>query len=118
MAASRRPSTNRVAAPSLTDLFRRLEAATSRLEDIATSVAPFDQVGGSPASGLAITSPPEEGASPQPGALVVAAQAPSAPPKPELPAEVEGFDKLVTGELAAFIKLSDALDPLLGKQAS
>jgi hypothetical protein len=47
-----------------------------------------------------------------------ATAAPGAPPKPELPVEVDGFDKLTGGELATFIKLSDALDPLLGQQAS
>ncbi len=119
-ASSRRPSANRSALPSLTDLCRRLEAATSRLEDIATSVATFDQTG-SPASGsgLAIASPPAAVA-PSSQALTAAAPAtPSPPPKgPELPVEVEGFDKLISGELATFIKLSDSLDPLLGQQAS
>jgi adenylyl cyclase-associated protein len=121
MATPRRPSANRSAVSSLTDLFHRLEAATSRLEDIATSVATFDQTG-SPASGsgLAIASPPPA-PTPASQALTAAAPAtPSPPPKaqPELPVEVEGFDKLVNGELATFIKLSDALDPLLGQQAS
>jgi adenylyl cyclase-associated protein len=117
MACSRCPATNR-AVPSLIDLFLRLEAATSRLEDIATSVATFDQ-SGSPASHStnAIVSPARDaaGSSPQPDV----AAAPTPPPKAEaVPVEVEGFDKLMSGELDAFIKLSDALDPLLGQQAS
>jgi adenylyl cyclase-associated protein len=113
MASPLRPS-NQPLVPSLTELLCRLEAATSRLEDIATSVATFDDHTGSPGSGAqrAIAAPPS-------GPLAIAA-APSPPPKPVevLPPEVKDFDKMMSEDLAPFVKLSDALDPLIGQQAS
>jgi adenylyl cyclase-associated protein len=122
MAGSRRSSLpiSNHGVPTLIVL-RRLEAATSRLEDIATSVATFDQTG-SPGSisTNAIATPSRDAAGPsQPGPSASGAPTTSPPAKAEpLPLEVQEFDKLMEGELSKFVKLSEALDPLLGLQAS
>jgi adenylyl cyclase-associated protein len=96
--------------PSLTLLLRRLEAATSRLEDIASSVTNLDgattpQVNGTPTP------------SAQPTPVIAPTPSIKVPEKPiDLPPEIEDFDKLINGELADFVKLSQ-MEPLLAEQA-
>jgi hypothetical protein len=106
----------------LTNLLHRLEAATSRLEDIATSSTTPENSPPHPSAattnGLATRSQ-ELLNSPNAGA----SRAPSTPslslPKSEpLPAEIGDFDTLIKGDLAAFVKLSENLDPLLAQQVS
>ncbi len=72
----------------LTRLVRRLEAATSRLEDIASSTSPFAGSPQQPAAGA--------------GASAV-------------PPTVQAFDELMDGELKEFLRLSEALAGKIGQ---
>jgi adenylyl cyclase-associated protein len=91
----------------LTRLIYRLEAATSRLEDIASSTA-----------GLEIA--PNTNGAPSTAAAVVPVPAPSsAPPaKEELPSMIEDFDTLIYGDVKAYHTLSTgkSIGGLLGEQ--
>lgn len=78
----------------LTEWIRRLEAATSRLEDMASSTVPPPAVNGA--------APPS---SPAPPAIVAP---PKAAPEP-VPESVEDFDAFVNGSVKKYISLSDAL---------
>ena len=90
---------------SLTDTIRRLEAATSRLEDIASSSpGPAPSVNGVPPDALA---------------NVVAAGASSAVPEPApqpLPPAIEDFDVLINQDVKDFVRLSDELGGLVSEQ--
>jgi adenylyl cyclase-associated protein len=101
--------------PSLTHLLRRLEAATSRLEDIATSVAHFEHPVPTPASDSSLhvngTPTPPSQLTPTPSKTV-----PPSTKAEDLPEEIEDFDKLISGDLAAFVKLS-TMESLLEEQA-
>lgn len=103
---------------------RRLEAATSRLEDIASSafdgeLPPKTDTNGAATNGVPATSID--------GALLgrtsqEATPVPSIaqePVKEELPASVEDFDTLLNGDLKSYHELSKSgtLDKLLGEQA-
>ncbi|KAI5781415.1 adenylate cyclase associated N terminal-domain-containing protein [Geopyxis carbonaria] len=70
---------------NLTTLIKRLEAATSRLEDLSTVV---------PAIELPVTS---------------ATGAPAAPIPEPLPASIEEYDELIVNEVAKYVKLSNEL---------
>ncbi|RMD42485.1 hypothetical protein DV735_g2660, partial [Chaetothyriales sp. CBS 134920] len=110
-----------MAAPStgnmhnLTTLIKRLEAATSRLEDIASTV--------DPSSVRAIGSEAETAAGAVAGGVVGAgvgaagAAALSAPPEP-LPRSVEDFDTLINEDVAAFVAASQKLGGLPEEQAN
>jgi adenylyl cyclase-associated protein len=109
-------------APSIADLIRRLEAATSRLEDIASSsfdpsATPVPLINGS------VPSPIPAGPAGAPGSKAVESSATPAastppPPKPaDLPEVIKDYDELTEGDLVKFVSLSEALDPLLADQA-
>lgn len=105
----------------LTRLVSRLEAATSRLEDIATSSAPDNALpttngvsAGTP-SGPAVVATNSQALTPTPSAT------PGSPiPKvvEELPAMLEDFDGLINGDLKAYHELSKApaIGGLIGEQ--
>ena len=92
----------------LTLIYRRLEAATSRLEDMATSVDSSH-----PSTVAAISSsaahPPESSTS------ALQAAAPAAEP---LPASIEDFDKILEQEVQAFVTASRKVGGLVEQQAS
>lgn len=93
---------------ALTRIIYRLEAATSRLEDIASSTV-----------GLEV--PPNPNGAPSPSAAVVPVQAkapPPVPPKEELPPSIVDFDTLIYGDVKAYHNLSTAksIGGLLGEQ--
>lgn len=97
---------------SLIVLVSRLEAATSRLEDIASSATGFEQqpqVNGSPAPAPA----PISHSTPQ-----GPTQSPSPKPAVTLPPSVEVFDRLIEDEVKPWVELSDKLDPVLAKQVN
>ncbi|QDS70631.1 hypothetical protein FKW77_000735 [Venturia effusa] len=92
----------------LTRIIYRLEAATSRLEDIAASTV-----------GLEV--PQEPNGAPSPSAAVLPAQAkaaPPVPPKEELPSSIVDFDTLIYGDVKAYHTLStaDSIGGVLGEQ--
>lgn len=110
----------------LTAVIRRLEAATSRLEDIATSAANHGESGS--ASGgqqqpsqqrdvSAASAPPPSGNA----VSAVSAGGGAAPEKPAAapvaPAIME-MDQLIDGEVKNFVEASKGLDPLVESQVS
>ncbi|KAH9826089.1 putative CAP family protein [Teratosphaeria destructans] len=94
----------------LTLLLRRLEAATSRLEDVADSAE-----GRSQATPLARQTP-------NGGAVSAAPSSASASPPPpapaELPPSVKDFDALIDNEVAEYVQLSKSIDPVVAEQAA
>ena len=91
--------------------FTRLEAATSRLEDIASSTLDASSTSKStdvpqmPRSSSAIASsgpPPPQ----------------SQPTPPSLPPSVEAFDNLINSEVKKFATLSQQLDDLVKEQVN
>ncbi|EKD19647.1 uncharacterized protein L3040_002010 [Drepanopeziza brunnea f. sp. 'multigermtubi'] len=93
---------------NLTTLIKRLEAATSRLEDMAASSIDLSAVNGAP--------------TPAPtGPLPVPPVAKAAEPKPvveALPESVEDFDAFINGPVKAFVNLSDEIGGPVAEQAS
>jgi adenylyl cyclase-associated protein len=109
-----------VNATSLTCLITRLEAATSRLEDMASSSGGYDADaatnGAPPAPSSSAKGVPAAAAS-------VAAAGASPTPKPtvakaELPPSIEEFDSTIMADLKAYEKLSNSptLGGLVGEQ--
>lgn len=96
----------------VTNLFLRLEAATSRLEDIASSTIEIPQA--VPALQETLASPVvSKAASPAPSA----AAAPAAASEP-LPESIEDFDVFLETTVAKYSKLSAALGGLIAEQAA
>ena len=103
----------------LTKVLHRLEAATSRLEDIATTSTTPENSAPHPSAattnGLATRSQ-ELLNTPNAASRTTSTPSISLPKSETLPSEIEDYDTLIHGDLAAFIKLSDALDPLIAEQ--
>ncbi|KAK1823464.1 suppressor of rasval19 [Friedmanniomyces endolithicus] len=99
----------------LTTLIHRLEAATSRLEDIASSAASFEHSDGStpiPSGGPASSSAPEL------PALVERASQAHMPKAEPLPPAISDMDELIDTDVKAFVDASKGLDQeALGEQA-
>ncbi|RHZ66681.1 hypothetical protein CDV55_104117 [Aspergillus turcosus] len=93
---------------NLTTLIKRLEAATSRLEDMAMSL---DDPHSPKHIGSATT--------PEPAAPVpVNASAPPAPPAaPSLPPQIEDFDALINGDVRSFVDLGEKIGGLVAEQS-
>ncbi|GAA5878362.1 hypothetical protein JCM16303_002747 [Sporobolomyces ruberrimus] len=101
---------------SLQSLLRRLEAATSRLEDIAMTQATaggMHQVSGASAVGAA------SGPAPSPsGATAVAAAPPQLPKEPvKLAPQVEAYEQLIEGPVTHYVNLSKELGGMIAEQA-
>lgn len=104
--------------PRLTDLLARLEAATSRLEDIASStieipqaVPALQETLATPASGASKTSSNATSAAP--------AAAPPAPAADEpLPDSIDDFDAFLKTSIAKYSKLSQQVGGLIAEQAA
>jgi adenylyl cyclase-associated protein len=93
----------------LTAIIHRLEAATSRLEDMASTTveAPTPKTNGA-------APPPTAPLPPAPVAAV--APEPSKPLPEALPESVEEFDSFLTGPLKKFVNLSDELGGPVAEQ--
>lgn len=94
---------------NLTTLIKRLEAATSRLEDMAMSLD-------DPHSPKHVGSAT---ATPEPTAPVpVNTVAPPAPPAaPSLPPQIEDFDALINGDVRSFVDLGEKIGGLVAEQS-
>jgi adenylyl cyclase-associated protein len=86
----------------------RLEAATSRLEDMAMSLE-----GGSTVNSVNAVTPPQAAApeSPKPAPAV----APAPAPEP-LPPQVEDFDALIKGDVQKFVDTAQNIGDLVAEQ--
>lgn len=91
---------------ALTALARRLEAATSRLEDMASATIEAPKINGSSIQSAVPTAT-------LPPAPVAAPETPVAEP---LPTSVEYFDTFITGPLKRFVNLSDELGGSVAEQ--
>ncbi|KAL1615384.1 suppressor of rasval19 [Diplodia seriata] len=100
---------------ALTKLALRLEAATSRLEDIASSSfekpSALDAAPGAQAAAAAQT--PARASAPP-----AAPGAPPAPAKADVPPMLAAFDELLDNELKEFVSLSKQLGGPIAEQAS
>ena len=99
----------------LTLIIRRLEAATSRLEDIASSSTTFEALdNGKIAQGNA----PRASAPNLPGTAVSGSPAIEAPKPaaPELPPAIKEMDELIESEVKKFVEASKGIDPLVEGQ--
>ncbi|SMQ54461.1 unnamed protein product [Zymoseptoria tritici ST99CH_3D7] len=103
---------------NLTTLIKRLEAATSRLEDIASSASTFDSASpnavptGSTATKASASAPELAIVTPSISQQTVK---PEAPP---LPISIQDMDTLIDTDVKAFIDSSKGLDPLVEEQAA
>ncbi|KAF9693221.1 hypothetical protein EKO04_008885 [Ascochyta lentis] len=93
----------------LTSMIRRLEAATSRLEDIASSSFAHDDTPSNSGAAAAVAA---AGASVAP-----AVAAPAAKAVESLPASLAAFDELVTTELKTWLDLSSKLGSVIETQS-
>lgn len=102
--------------PELTGLIRRLEAATSRLEDMASASTETLQPNGNVAATAASTATaisPSPVTAPPPPAPPAAPPAPKADPIPE---SVEEFDTFITESVEKYVKLSEGIGGDLAEQ--
>ncbi|MCJ1309258.1 hypothetical protein MMC25_002916 [Agyrium rufum] len=97
---------------NLTTLIKRLEAATSRLEDIASSTVSD----AAPLTNGVEAIPTAPGPS-VPSAAAKAAAPPAAKPDP-IPESVEAFDEIIKGDVTAFNKLSEKIGEPVAKQSA
>ena len=99
-----------VSRTELTAILHRLEAATSRLEDMAASTIDLPKLNGAPST------PAPTGPLPAPP---TASRAVSEAPKPvleALPESVEEFDAFVSGTVKKYVNLSDELGGPVAEQ--
>jgi adenylyl cyclase-associated protein len=96
--------------PELTTFLHRLEAATSRLEDIASATVEPPK-----ANGEAPT-PAPTGPLPPPLSAATPATEPAKALTPLLPQSVEEFDLFITGALKKFVNLSDEVGGPVAEQ--
>lgn len=99
----------------LTAIIRRLEAATSRLEDIASTSTSFESLDNGK---IGQANAPRASAPNLPGTAVAGgspaeAQKPSAP---ELPPAIKEMDELIDGDVKKFVEASKGIDPLVEGQ--
>lgn len=106
---------------ALTQLVRRLEAATSRLEDIASSATSFDQsLANGPPPGVGGIAASQSKTSSMPDLAAASRQQPVAPPpapqQAALPAAVADMDTLMNGDLKKFVTAGEGLDKQISEQ--
>lgn len=88
----------------------RLEAATSRLEDIAGSVE------GGPAGGLNGSAREQEISSAAAQSQTTITPVPESKPAEPLPKQIEQFDELIDGDVAEFVQAADKVGGLAAEQ--
>lgn len=118
-----RPNATAQASPTLlTSLIHRLEAATSRLEDIASSAQTLgEEQGAAPQANGASTTAASTTNAPPAAAVTGAAGTPkaassAAPAEPEIPQSIQDFDALIKGELKQFTDLSEQIGGIVAEQ--
>jgi adenylyl cyclase-associated protein len=90
----------------------RLEAATARLEDIATSTIELPQ--SVPALQQSLASPKSAASA---ASTPVPTSAPKLPPEP-VPESIEEFDSFIENSVGKYVKLSKAIGGLVAEQAN
>jgi len=108
---------SRVNDNALTVLIRRLEAATSRLEDIATSAVGFDQQDTNGLPAASTDGLPATASAPDLSDLAKSASAQAASaPTPSLPKQVAALDELMETVVEKYISASKQLDSPIQEQ--
>lgn len=102
----------------LTNLLGRLEAATSRLEDIASSAVEIPQAVPNIQETLASPVADTSKGAPDAAAATSAAPAAKAAADEPVPESVEEFDDFLKSSVAKYSKLSEALGGLIAEQAA
>jgi adenylyl cyclase-associated protein len=107
----------------LNNLIRRLEAATSRLEDIASSSGSFEQQANgdshgdlSAGAGLPASSSMPELTASKEGSREASTTSTLQPVSAPLPPSVEEMDELISKEVKEFLEASHGLDTLIEEQ--
>ncbi|KAI0447809.1 adenylate cyclase associated N terminal-domain-containing protein [Xylaria telfairii] len=104
---------------NLVTLIKRLEAATTRLEDIASSTIELPHA--VPALSAPITSPPDQSDGATPLASASSSTSPAASTavlQDPLPESVEEFDNFISQSVDKYVQASDKLGGLIAEQAS
>ncbi|KAI3331335.1 adenylate cyclase associated N terminal-domain-containing protein [Ustulina deusta] len=104
---------------NLVTLIKRLEVATTRLEDIASSAIELPHA--VPALSQSVTLPADaaDGATPLPSASSSGTPPVSTPaPQDHIPESVEEFDNFISQSVDKYVKASDKLGGLIAEQAS
>ncbi|KAI1821529.1 adenylate cyclase associated N terminal-domain-containing protein [Xylaria intraflava] len=109
---------------NLVTLIKRLEAATTRLEDIASSTMEIPQA--VPALSKSITLPPDQSDGATPLASASSSASPSASqvgsstpaPQEPLPESIDEFDNFINQSVGKYVKASEKLGGLIAEQAS
>ncbi|EPS25429.1 hypothetical protein PDE_00362 [Penicillium oxalicum 114-2] len=97
---------------NFTTLIKRLEAATSRLEDMAMSLDESNaSKGTAPPSATAPATPDLPKPAPPPPAP------PAAPAAPQVPAQIQDFDTLIKGDVQNFVNLGEKIGGLVAEQS-
>ncbi len=99
----------------------RLEAATARLEDIASSTIELPQAVPSLQQTLASPQSGGSAASTPAGAAAASAPAPApapAPPAEPVPESIEEFDSFIENSVQKYVKLSNAIGGVVAEQAA
>ncbi|KAI0483157.1 adenylyl cyclase-associated protein [Xylariaceae sp. FL0804] len=100
---------------NLVTLIKRLEAATTRLEDIASSTVELPQA--VPALSQTIATPPGQSGAGTPAPLPPLPAAKQAPEEP-LPESIEEFDVFISQTVDKYMKASNRLGGLIAEQAA
>jgi hypothetical protein len=90
------------------ECFNRLEAATSRLEDMAMSLEDPNvskSIGSSSAAAPATPEPPKPAPPP-----------PAPPAAPQVPPQIQDFDALIKGDVQNFVNLGEKIGGLVAEQ--
>ncbi|KAI1079216.1 adenylate cyclase associated N terminal-domain-containing protein [Whalleya microplaca] len=109
---------------NLVTLIKRLEAATTRLEDIASSTIELPQAVPALSTTIATPAALTSTASPVSSSLQNGTRAPPAPPAPKqtpedpLPESIEEFDNFVSQSVDKYVKASNKLGGLIADQAA
>lgn len=99
---------------NLVTLLKRLEAATSRLEDVTI----YQENHTVPSANKAIEKGAGDDAGGEPAAVEAAAPAPApVAAAAEVPKSIQEFDLFIDGKIAPYVELSKKIDPVLGEQA-
>ncbi|KAJ5561602.1 hypothetical protein N7461_000363 [Penicillium sp. DV-2018c] len=94
---------------NFTTLIKRLEAATSRLEDMAMSYedpSASKSMGASPSSASATTEPAQATSPP-----------PAAPAAAPVPPQIQDFDALIKGDVQNFVNMGEKIGGLVAEQS-
>ncbi|KAB8290053.1 hypothetical protein EYC80_010379 [Monilinia laxa] len=103
---------------NLTTLIKRLEAATSRLEDIASSTIPPPSDAPDAQKSNGVSSPTQQSTATPPLPTIIQAPAIKEVVKEPIPESVAEFDNFIQGAVKKYVNLSDEIGGVVAEQAS